>query len=274
MSTLKVPGATLYYETEGSGQPLILIPGANGDGFIFMPISQFLKDKFTVVRYDRRGYSRSELDAPLGPEYHDQDCLLRLKEDAADVAALIRELDAGPAVVFGSSSGAQVALQVLIDYPELVDTLFCHEVPLLRTFEDFPEWEKKFLNLHTIFKEKGVGPAMFAFVQAISAGEDAGNFQETAAAAGGPYAAKNMDFWFEFELRQYSRYPMDFEALDRSADKLVLVNGEDSGGKMPAHANEYFAKKYGKEVVIAPNRHFGYAEKPAEFAKVLLKVLA
>ena len=206
MSTLKVPGATLYYETEGSGQPLILIPGANGDGFIFMPISQFLKDKFTVVRYDRRGYSRSELDAPLCPEYHDQDCLLRLKEDAADVAALIRELDAGPAVVFGSSSGAQVALQVLIDYPELVDTLFCHEVPLLRTFEDFPEWEKKFLNLHTIFKEKGVGPAMFAFVQAISAGGDAGNFQETAAAAGGPYAAKNMDFWFEFELRQYSRY--------------------------------------------------------------------
>ena len=133
MSTLKVPGATLYYETEGSGQPLILIPGANGDGFIFMPISQFLKDKFTVVRYDRRGYSRSELDAPLGPEYHDQDCLLRLKEDAADVAALIRKLDAGPAVVFGSSSGAQVALQVLIDYPELVDTLFCHEVPLANT---------------------------------------------------------------------------------------------------------------------------------------------
>lgn len=66
-----------------------------------------------------------------------------------------------------------------------MDKLFCHEVPLLRTFEDFPDREKKFLNLHTIFKEKGVGPAMFAFVQAISAGEDAGNFQETAAVAGG-----------------------------------------------------------------------------------------
>ena len=124
------------------------------------------------------------------------------------------------------------------------------------------------------FLVKGVGPAMFAFVQAISAGEDAGSFQETAAAAGGPYAARNMDFWFEFELRQYSRYPMDFEALDRSADKLVLINGEDSGGKMPAHANEVFAKKYGKEIVLAPNSHFGYAEKPAEYAQVLLKALA
>ena len=29
----------------------------------------------------------------------------------------------------------------------------------------------------------------------------------------------------------------------------------------------------GKEVVIAPNSHFGYAEKPADFAKVLLKAL-
>ena len=55
------------------------------------------------------------------------------------MAALIRELDAGPAVVFGSSSGAQVALQVLIDYPELVDTLFCHEVPVYRGLP-YPLW--------------------------------------------------------------------------------------------------------------------------------------
>ncbi|MBQ7435742.1 MAG: hypothetical protein IJV30_00265 [Oscillospiraceae bacterium] len=32
-------------------------------------------------------------------------------------------------------------------------------------------------------------------------------------------------------------------------------------------------EKYGKEVIIAPNSHFGYAEKPADFAKVLLKAL-
>ena len=273
MATLKVPGATLYYETEGAGQPFVLIPGANGDGPIFYPISQFLKEKYMVVRLDRRGYSRSELDAPLGPEYHDKDCLLRLKEDAADVAAIIRELDAGPAIVFGSSSGAQVALQVLIDYPELVDTLLCHEVPLLRTFDDFETWEKNFLGLHKIFTEQGAGAAMFAFVQAISAGDDAGSF-EASTEKPDPQAAKNMDFWFEFELRQYSRYPMDFDTLEKYADKLVLINGEDSEGKMPAIANEYFAKRFGKEIVIAPNSHFGYAERPADFAEVLLNVLA
>ena len=66
---------------------------------------------------------------------------------------------------------------------------------------------------------------------------------------------------------------MKVALVGRSADKLVLINGEDSGGKMPAHANEYFTEKYGKEVIIAPNSHFGYAEKPADFAKVLLKAL-
>ncbi len=77
-----------------------------------------------VVRYDRCSYSRSELDAPQNSGYHDQDCLLRLKENAAEMAALIRELCAGPAVVFDSSSGVQVAMLLQIDGPECMDTLF------------------------------------------------------------------------------------------------------------------------------------------------------
>ena len=32
MSTLKVPGAQLYYEVSGDGPLLILIPGAKGEG--------------------------------------------------------------------------------------------------------------------------------------------------------------------------------------------------------------------------------------------------
>ncbi len=42
MSTLKVPGAQLYYEASGDGPLLILIPGAKGEGEVFRPLAHLL----------------------------------------------------------------------------------------------------------------------------------------------------------------------------------------------------------------------------------------
>src|SRR5437879_3223234 len=61
-SYLDVPGARLYFETRGSGPLMLLIPGANGDANAFPPFANLLANEFTVVTYDRRGYTRSMLD--------------------------------------------------------------------------------------------------------------------------------------------------------------------------------------------------------------------
>jgi pimeloyl-ACP methyl ester carboxylesterase len=42
MSILEVPGARLHYETQGSGPPLLLIPGANGDARVFGAVAGHL----------------------------------------------------------------------------------------------------------------------------------------------------------------------------------------------------------------------------------------
>jgi acetyltransferase/esterase len=65
MSTLKVPGAQLSYEVEGSGPLLILIPGAAGVGEVFHQVARELSARYHVVTYDRRGFSRSQLDQLL-----------------------------------------------------------------------------------------------------------------------------------------------------------------------------------------------------------------
>ena len=57
MSVLDVPGADLYYETNGSGPAMIMIPGADGVAGGFRMVSQHLAVHHTVVRYDRRGLS-------------------------------------------------------------------------------------------------------------------------------------------------------------------------------------------------------------------------
>src|SRR5437660_3457064 len=85
MSTLKVPGAQLSYEVNGDGPLLILIPGARGEGEVFRPLAHALAAQYQVVTYDRRGFSRSELDGPQDYDY-------RLDTDADDVRRLIEHL--------------------------------------------------------------------------------------------------------------------------------------------------------------------------------------
>src|SRR5689334_6532069 len=106
MSLLTVPGAQLRYEISGSGPLLILIPGASGTGESFRPLLPHLALHYQVVIYDRRGFSQSKLYGP-------QDYTHRLATDADDVRCLIEHVTDQPAMVFGNSSGALVALEVL-----------------------------------------------------------------------------------------------------------------------------------------------------------------
>lgn len=44
MNTLKLQGANLNYYKVGEGPVLILVPGANGTGDIFLPLAEQLKE--------------------------------------------------------------------------------------------------------------------------------------------------------------------------------------------------------------------------------------
>ncbi len=130
METLKLQGAKLRYHKVGNGPVIIFIPGANGTGDIFMPLAQQLKDKFTVVAVDRRGYGQSELTEPLPEEAINPDSRYRVKRDAQDIAELAKSLSDEPVYVLGSSSGSIVAMHVLKEHPEVVKKIAFHEPPI------------------------------------------------------------------------------------------------------------------------------------------------
>lgn len=48
MGTLELQGAKLRYYKIGKGPVLILIPGANGTGNIFIPLAKQLQEHFTL----------------------------------------------------------------------------------------------------------------------------------------------------------------------------------------------------------------------------------
>ncbi len=129
MSILEVPGARLYYETHGSGPLLLMVPGANGTAHIFTGVTQHLTTYYTVVTYDRRGFSRSCLEGPQDYEH-------RLETDADDVRRLIEHLSDEPAAIFGGSSGGVIILEVLTRYPSVVHTLVSYESVAVRQLPD------------------------------------------------------------------------------------------------------------------------------------------
>ena len=105
-----VNGLHLYYETHGSGRPLILIHGGLGTGDMFGPVRTELAANHQVITPDLQGHGRTaDIDRPLD---------VRLMAD--DIAALIRHLGLDKPDLVGYSLGGGVALMTAIKYPELV----------------------------------------------------------------------------------------------------------------------------------------------------------
>ena len=56
MTYVEVPGARLHVELDGDGPLLVMVPGAAGVAGVFRPVAKHLARRFTVLRYDRRGF--------------------------------------------------------------------------------------------------------------------------------------------------------------------------------------------------------------------------
>ncbi|KAH0071306.1 hypothetical protein KCU60_g19864, partial [Aureobasidium melanogenum] len=96
MPILKVQGANLHYETFGTGQPLLLITGAGGNGSAWHSAAKHLSQHYTTICYDRRNHSASTITGP-------QDYSNRLDTDASDAACLIKHISpSGKAIVVGN----------------------------------------------------------------------------------------------------------------------------------------------------------------------------
>lgn len=113
MPKIQTNGIELYYETHGSGTPLVLISGLGYPAWEWHKMVPHLAEHFKVITFDNRGVGQS--DKPAGA-YSAQ--ML-----AADVAGLLDGLGVDSAVILGHSMGGFVAQAFALDYPERVRRL-------------------------------------------------------------------------------------------------------------------------------------------------------
>jgi 3-oxoadipate enol-lactonase len=107
---LDVGGAKIYYETRGNGPALILVH----DGLLHHEAWDCQWEAFSknhrVIRYDRRGYGRSEV--PKQPY-----------SEIEDLQALLNHLQVKRAALVGSSAGGGLVLEYVLAHPEAVEKL-------------------------------------------------------------------------------------------------------------------------------------------------------
>src|SRR3954465_10499836 len=104
-----VNGLHLYYETYGTGEPLILVHGGFGSTGMFGANLPLLAEGRQVIAVELQGHAHTaDIDRPL-----------RYESMGDDIAALIQQLGLGRADLMGFSLGGGVALQCLIRHPEV-----------------------------------------------------------------------------------------------------------------------------------------------------------
>ncbi|WP_245272154.1 alpha/beta hydrolase [Mesorhizobium sp. LSJC285A00] len=270
-STLKVPGASLYYEMRGSGPVLLIIPGGPQDAGVFADVAGHLADRYTVVAYDPRGNSRSTFDG----EPQEQD----LDVHGDDAARLIEALGAGPAYVFGTSGGAQIGLNLAARHPGRVRALVAHEPPSMMLLDDPSPSLAGMRDLHDTYRSQGVEAAMQKFFSENSLSEGPG--QDEAGPQDGPPSFEpspeeaetfarvsgNFEYWLAHGVMPLSLYRPDIEAL--RGRPVVVGIGEESIGQPIDGMGKALADGLGSKRAAFPGDHMGFAPYPDRFAETL-----
>jgi len=128
-----VNGASLYYDVAGNGEPLVLVHAGIADRRMWDGQVEAFAERYRVVRYDMRGYGRSE--APVGAPFSHHD----------DLRGLLDFLGIERAILVGCSNGAKTVIDFALAHPERVRVLalVCPTVSGFESDEEPPEeWDE------------------------------------------------------------------------------------------------------------------------------------
>jgi pimeloyl-ACP methyl ester carboxylesterase len=255
MSTETAAATELHHEIRGGGPPILFIPGLPGDASQFDVVADALASDHTVITYDRRANSRSPR-----PSHWDT---TSVEEQVADAARLL-EAQPGPALVYGSSLGAIIALELARTRPELVALALLHEMPLISVLENpAPVGAAIGALLEPAFARGGPDAALEAFLRFAwgDAAVSALDRDDSARMLG------NGEVAMTIELPVFQAYRPDRESLRGVAARPLV--GREQALPFFREAADWLAQELGSTVLAAPGAHAPQLDHPHELATLI-----
>lgn len=118
LKTFNTNGVALHYAKTGSGRPLLFIPGSVSDYRTWTKINPKFADKYECYIISRR-FQYPGTYPPGGDS--------SVAANTNDIASFIKAKKLSPAIIIGHSFGGFVALNVAIQFPELVKCVVAEE---------------------------------------------------------------------------------------------------------------------------------------------------
>ncbi len=263
--TVKVNGAELYYQIRGAGPTVLMIHGTGLDSGCYDELAVQLASDFKVLTYDRRGYSRSP--RPSGWDK------TSIEEQADDAAWLLKATGNAPAIVFGSSSGTLIALDLVLRHPDVVRGAVLHEPSVYTCLpQDFVQ--EQFAAVNPVIEQamaSGGPRAAHRALYGALAGD--GGFESLVDAERRERWLTHSEFMFGYEFpKMILGYRPDPAAIAAVKAPVKVMRAAET---LPINraAAEWLASQLKTELVVATGAHLAYCMKPQEFAEELRRVL-
>ncbi len=253
-------GTKIAYDATGTGPALIVVHGATQfrafDSSLAI-LAGLLKDRFTVINYDRRGRGESGNTLPFSPQ-----------REIEDIAALIAGPAGGRASIMGFSSGSVVALEAAVaGLP--IDKVIMYEPPFVVAGSPFPpppvDYVEK-LNAMTASGDVDAAPAYFMATVGMPLEAIAGAKQSPmwpTMQSIGPTIAYDGQFMFDAYYTA-GKFPARWH---KATMPVLVVNGDASFPFMPAAAEAVATELPNASRKVLKGQDHG--PKPDVFAPVI-----
>lgn len=265
-------GVELHYSEAGSGVPLVLIHGLTGDLGSWGAQLPVFAQLYRTIAYSRRFSRPNQNDRAASPEHS-------VWVEAEDLAALLKHLDAAPAILVGSSYGAYTALALAMRQPALVRALVLCEPPVM-AWADLVDGGR---SQREAFERDVVEAAR----QAYARGDDGEAAQIYARGVMGQFAVdglpesvrarrfSNGDAIKALALSRREFLPLDLEQTRAIKHPTLLISGADT---RPLFASIYRGARslmpHADAVCVPGAGHSVYREQPDVFNSLALEFCA
>jgi pimeloyl-ACP methyl ester carboxylesterase len=270
LETFGVDGCTLEFRVRGEGTPVVFVHGS-----VFVdPWEPMLRhggllDDYRIVTYRRRGYGGNSAPRPndaiqLGRTIRDQ---------AADLVALLDHLGIERAEVVGHSLAADIVLQAVIDAPERFHTMTLLE-PGMFTVPAAAGMDEAMKALAQIFEAGDYEQAMLMFLAGPRGKDVMASLAELLSEGAEEMALADTPALFDLDLPAGSQWVLDEDAARSLHHPTLLVSAADTSSIYRQSSEAIAALLPNVELLhVADAGHFVHVEQGERVAESLVEFL-